>query len=299
MANWSNTLGGPVILPSGSSAGHTHVATDITSSVLSTARLGSGTPSSANYLRGDGTWTAAPVTSVNSSTGAVTITAAGIGASATGHTHAASDITSGTIATARLGSGTANSTTYLRGDQTWATVSAGGGDTNFTPVVSDVENTTTPTQFLRFNITAGTWAIGEVIDVFFWYTVANFTGANQTLTHEILQGGSVIFNSTSTATLNNGTLGSHFGVFRLWRGDVNYMYATRANINTVMPPLFGPSLTTIYAGADTGGSGWSAATPNFSNIISVGYRLTLPVANPSLYVRMLNVRVVKYGGQAT
>lgn len=34
----------------------------------------------------------------------------------------AADIASGTIATARLGSGTANSTTYLRGDQTWASI---------------------------------------------------------------------------------------------------------------------------------------------------------------------------------
>lgn len=38
------------------------------------------------------------------------------------HNHAASEITSGTIATARLGSGTANATTVLRGDQTWSTV---------------------------------------------------------------------------------------------------------------------------------------------------------------------------------
>lgn len=45
-----------------------------------------------------------------------------LGAAAASHTHAASDITSGTINTARLGSGTANSTTFLRGDQTWATV---------------------------------------------------------------------------------------------------------------------------------------------------------------------------------
>jgi hypothetical protein len=35
---------------------------------------------------------------------------------------AATQLTSGTVATARLGSGTANSTTYLRGDQSYATL---------------------------------------------------------------------------------------------------------------------------------------------------------------------------------
>jgi hypothetical protein len=35
----------------------------------------------------------------------------------------ATKITSGTVGTARLGSGTANSTTFLRGDNTWQTIS--------------------------------------------------------------------------------------------------------------------------------------------------------------------------------
>ena len=61
---------------------------------------------------------------------------------ATAHTHAAADIVSGTVATARLGSGTASSGNFLRGDSSWVTIS-GGGDMLAANNLSDLANTTT------------------------------------------------------------------------------------------------------------------------------------------------------------
>lgn len=74
-----------------------------------------------------------------------------IDAAATSHTHAAADITSGIIATARLATGTADSTTYLRGDQTWQAIAAGG--------ISSLNGLTDATQTFATGTTGTDFAV--------------------------------------------------------------------------------------------------------------------------------------------
>lgn len=99
-------------------------------------------------------------------TGTVTgITAAMVGAATTSHSHAASDITSGVIPTARLGTGTQNTTTFLRGDGTWATVSAGGGSTTLSGLSDVTVSSPAIGNFLRYNGTVWVNANPSASDV--------------------------------------------------------------------------------------------------------------------------------------
>ena len=72
------------------------------------------------------------------------------GKAAASHSHSGADITSGTVSTARLGTGTASASTYLRGDQTWATPSGiadpGGSNDDFLQRKSDAWTNRTVAQ---------------------------------------------------------------------------------------------------------------------------------------------------------
>lgn len=113
---------------------------------------GSGAPTNATYITQTANATltneqalsalATGLVKNTTGTGVLSIGAAGTDYAAASHVHAAADITSGTIATARLGSGVADATTFLRGDQTWAVPAGGGGDALTTNPLSQFAATT-------------------------------------------------------------------------------------------------------------------------------------------------------------
>lgn len=111
VANLQTTLNGKA------ASSHTHAATDITSGIVSTARLGTGTPTSANFLRGDGTW-AIPSGVTDGDKGDITV-----GVNGTSWL-----IDNNAVTTNKIGAtGTPNNTTFLRGDGVWAVPAGGGG----------------------------------------------------------------------------------------------------------------------------------------------------------------------------
>ncbi len=143
--------------------------------------LGDGTPTGAKFLRDDNTWQvppsgdAAPHTHAESEITNLTTDLSGKaavshthviadvtslqttldGKAPLSHTHAAADIASGTLATARLGSGSATSATYLRGDQTWATPPDVGEV--FTAKLVSAGDITTGANVTPVNVTGVVW----------------------------------------------------------------------------------------------------------------------------------------------
>jgi hypothetical protein len=143
--------------------------------------------------------------------GAIHRTVAGSGSAETAarsdHTTDAATITSGTVATARLGSGTADATSFLRGDQTWSTPAGGGG-------VGDVAGPGSSTDNAIARFDAGTGKLIQNSTVLVGDT-GNITGAGTIASGAITSTGASAMGSltltTDLAVADGGTGASNAG----------------------------------------------------------------------------------------
>lgn len=290
----------------------------ITTGTIATARLGTGTADSTTYLAGDQTYKTPPypVTSVAGKTGAVALTNTDVGAAAASHTHAASHITSGVIATPRLGSGAANSLTALFGDQTYknvvtsvngsnGAVTVSPGDTAYSMTVQDAENTTATRNLCQFTIPASTFADGELIKVQLWYQANNLSGVAGNRFQVGFGWTGASFGEYNAGSLT-GSENGRFGIAEFWftrNGSTMGSYnAGGYGIYNSSPYSFmqmGSTFFPAYVNHVLDTRNWSFSPTTFTSNITVSITGRWETANASAYVRILNARAFKVSGQQT
>ena len=199
----------------------------------------------------------------------------------------ATDLTTGTVATARLGTGTANNTTFLRGDQTWATPAGGSNEVKFADAANNGVNVASTTLVDLIGKTL-TVTAGDTLEIELFGTIQNNSGTARTYTYEAELGAfgcTCVDGTTVPAGTNRATikLRAVFSVKTTSDAAV-VMYAERGGQT---PADTGVSIaTTSYRHA------WHTSTSNLTGSQTIKFRClsSNATATQTFYVHSYVIR---------
>lgn len=198
------------------------------------------------------------------------------------HNHSTTEITSGTLDTARLGSGTANSTTFLRGDQTWSaagtvtSVAVSGTDGIDVDSGSPITGSGTITLGINASTLASHLGLGSaayVATTAFEASGSIATHAALTTTHGV---SGTIVGTSDTQTLTNKTFTDSTTYFQDNNNNTRKMQfelsgITAGNTRTLTVPDVSSTLAVLGLAQD-----WTAAQKMYiSNSATNGIKTPL------------------------
>lgn len=211
----------------------------------------------------------------------------------------ANAITTGTIATARLGTGTASSSTYLRGDQTWAAISA--GPTFYTVTANDVENTAAEITAISFTVPANTWTSGQAVVIEWMAEMNNGTGTNLSDVTVKFGGTSVTESAFTNVAFNTTTGFTAVKWHRLWliRDGNGLVYSSArpsSPSNFAVNSLIGTQFIGNNIGFEFGTHILTDTSVDYANPITFYLRYKFATASPNLWIRHRFVSAYKIDG---